>query len=58
MSRILVADDEASIRFVLQEALEGDEHEVVCAADGTEERVTGFQGPQRVKATIEGLVAR
>ena len=38
MSRILVADDEASIRFVLQEALEGDEHQVVCAADGTEAR--------------------
>ena len=38
MSRILVADDEPSIRFVLQEALEGENHEVVCASDGTEAR--------------------
>ena len=36
MTRILVADDEASIRFVLREALEG--HEVVEAADGNEAR--------------------
>lgn len=38
MSRILVADDEASIRFVLQEALEGEGHEVICASDGAEAR--------------------
>ncbi len=36
MSRILIADDESSIRFVLREALEG--HEIVEAADGNEAR--------------------
>ncbi|MBM4335911.1 MAG: sigma-54-dependent Fis family transcriptional regulator [Deltaproteobacteria bacterium] len=34
MSRILVADDEPSIRLVLRDALEGAGHEVVEAADG------------------------
>jgi len=38
MSRILVADDEASIRFVLREALGEAGHEVVEAADGVEAR--------------------
>jgi two-component system nitrogen regulation response regulator GlnG len=38
MSRILVADDEASIRFVLREALEGAGHVVVEATDGAEAR--------------------
>ncbi len=38
MSRILVADDEASIRFVLHEALEAQGHEVVEATDGGEAR--------------------
>ena len=32
--RVLVADDEASIRFVLQEALEGLGHRVVAVEDG------------------------
>ena len=32
--RVLVADDEASIRFVLQEVLEGLGHEVVAVEDG------------------------
>ena len=34
MSRILVADDESSIRFVLREALEDAGHEVTEASDG------------------------
>ena len=34
MSRILVADDEDSIRFVLHETLEGAGHEVIEAEDG------------------------
>ena len=34
MSRILIADDEPSIRLVLRDALEGAGHEVVEAADG------------------------
>ncbi len=38
MSRILVADDEASIRFVLRETLEGAGHEVIEALDGAEAR--------------------
>ena len=38
MSRILVADDEASIRFVLAEALGAEGHEVVEATDGGEAR--------------------
>ena len=38
MSRILVADDESSLRFVLREALEASGHEVVEAPDGTEAR--------------------
>ena len=38
MSRILVADDEASIRFVLHELLEASGHEVVEASDGAEAR--------------------
>ena len=38
MSRILVADDESSIRFVLRETLEGGGHEVVEAVDGAEAR--------------------
>ncbi len=38
MTRILVADDEPSIRFVLREALEGAGHEVVEAADGNAAR--------------------
>jgi len=38
MSRILIADDESSIRFVLKEALEGAGHEVFEAADGQEAR--------------------
>jgi two-component system, NtrC family, nitrogen regulation response regulator GlnG len=38
MTRILVADDEASIRFVLREALSEAGHEVVEAADGYEAR--------------------
>jgi len=38
MSRILVADDEDSIRFVLREALESGGHEVVEARDGEEAR--------------------
>jgi two-component system, NtrC family, nitrogen regulation response regulator GlnG len=36
MSRILIADDESTIRFVLREALEGADHEVVEAADGNQ----------------------
>jgi two-component system OmpR family response regulator len=35
MARILVVDDEARIRDVLQYALERDGHTVICAADGT-----------------------
>ncbi|HXZ86845.1 MAG TPA: sigma-54 dependent transcriptional regulator, partial [Myxococcota bacterium] len=38
MSRILVADDELSIRFVLREALAGAGHEVVEAQTGDEAR--------------------
>ncbi len=38
MSRILIADDESSIRFVLREALEGAGHEVEEASDGQEAR--------------------
>jgi two-component system nitrogen regulation response regulator GlnG len=38
MTRILIADDEPSIRFVLREALEDAGHEVVEAADGEEAR--------------------
>jgi two-component system nitrogen regulation response regulator GlnG len=38
MTRILVADDEASIRFVLRDALESAGHEVVEAADGNAAR--------------------
>ena len=38
MSRILVADDESSIRFVLRETLEGGGHEVLEAVDGAEAR--------------------
>ena len=38
MSRILIADDEASIRFVLRETLEGAGHQVIEAADGAEAR--------------------
>jgi two-component system nitrogen regulation response regulator GlnG len=38
MSRILVADDESSIRFVLREALEDRGHEVIEAEDGEEAR--------------------
>ncbi len=38
MSRILVADDENSIRFVLRETLEDCGHEVIEARDGTEGR--------------------
>jgi two-component system nitrogen regulation response regulator NtrX len=33
-ARVLVADDEASIRFVLREALEEEGHDVVEAASG------------------------
>jgi two-component system nitrogen regulation response regulator GlnG len=36
MSRILIADDESSIRFVLRETLEGAGHEVEEAGDGNE----------------------
>ena len=36
MSRILIADDEASIRFVLREAFAGSGHELVEACDGEE----------------------
>ncbi len=38
MSRILIADDEASIRFVLRESLEDEGHAVVEAVDGDEAR--------------------
>ncbi len=38
MSRILIADDESSIRFVLREALEGAGNEVEEASDGEEAR--------------------
>ena len=38
MSRILIADDESSIRFVLREALEGTGNEVEEARDGEEAR--------------------
>ncbi len=38
MSRILIADDEHSIRFVLREALAGAGHELVEASDGEEAR--------------------
>jgi two-component system nitrogen regulation response regulator GlnG len=38
MTRILVADDEPSIRFVLRDALESAGHEVVEAADGNAAR--------------------
>jgi two-component system nitrogen regulation response regulator GlnG len=38
MTRVLIADDEPSIRFVLREALEGAGHEVVEAADGNAAR--------------------
>jgi two-component system nitrogen regulation response regulator GlnG len=38
MSRILVADDESSIRFVLNEVLQGAGHEVIEATDGAEAR--------------------
>jgi two-component system nitrogen regulation response regulator GlnG len=38
MTRVLVADDEASIRFVLHEALTEAGHEVVDAADGNQAR--------------------
>ena len=38
MTRILIADDEPSIRFVLREALEGAGHEVAEAANGDEAR--------------------
>jgi two-component system, NtrC family, nitrogen regulation response regulator GlnG len=38
VSRVLVADDEASIRFVLREALVAAGHEVVDAADGNQAR--------------------
>jgi two-component system nitrogen regulation response regulator GlnG len=38
MTRVLVADDEASIRFVLREALAEAGHDVVEAADGNEAR--------------------
>jgi two-component system nitrogen regulation response regulator GlnG len=38
VSRILIADDEPSIRFVLREALEDAGHEVSEAADGDEAR--------------------
>ena len=35
-ARVLVADDESSIRFVLRQALEGEGHEVVEVSDGSE----------------------
>ena len=38
MSRILIADDEASIRFVLRDLLEGAGHELMEATDGDEAR--------------------
>ncbi|HTO54488.1 MAG TPA: sigma-54 dependent transcriptional regulator [Myxococcota bacterium] len=38
MTRVLVADDESSIRFVLREALTESGHDVVEAADGNEAR--------------------
>ena len=38
MSRILIADDESSIRFVLREALEDAGHQVSVAEDGDEAR--------------------
>ena len=38
MSRILIADDEASIRFVLREAFAASGHELVEAKDGEEAR--------------------
>ncbi len=38
MSRILIADDEDSIRFVLREALAGAENEIVEASDGIRAR--------------------
>lgn len=38
MSRILIADDEASIRFVLRESLEAGGHEVEEASDGAQAR--------------------
>jgi two-component system nitrogen regulation response regulator GlnG len=44
MSRILIADDESSIRFVLRDALESAGHEIEEASDGEEARahlVTG-----------------
>ena len=36
MTRVLIADDESSIRFVLHEALTEAGHEVVDAADGNQ----------------------
>ena len=38
MTRVLIADDESSIRFVLHEALTEAGHEVVDAADGNQAR--------------------
>jgi len=38
MSRILIADDESSIRFVLRDALESAGHEIEEASDGEEAR--------------------
>ena len=38
MTRVLIADDEASIRFVLREALSAAGHDVVEAVDGNEAR--------------------
>jgi two-component system nitrogen regulation response regulator GlnG len=45
MTRVLVADDEPSIRFVLREALEGSGYEVVEAADGNAAR-EALAGPR------------
>ncbi len=36
MARVLVVDDEAGIRSFIREVLEGEGHELVCAADGLE----------------------
>ena len=43
MAKILVADDELSMREFLEILLKKEGHEVVCAADG-EEALTRFQG--------------
>ena len=47
-ARILVADDEPSIRFVLREALEDEGHEVTAVADGTAALEALAKGDYRV----------